>query len=76
MKPLRTLLSLILLAAMATTAAHADDRIRTTPIAVQTTVIVLPPVVIIGKRLDPAEKNRLAQTIPQGRNVRSTGHKS
>jgi hypothetical protein len=76
MKSLRTLHSLILLAAMTTTATHAADRTNTPPVAARTKVIVLPPVVVIGKRLAPAEKYRLAQTIQQERAVRSADHKS
>jgi hypothetical protein len=79
MKQLHTLRNLILLTAMATSASHAADPARVAPVLHSTGVIVLPQVVIIGKRLDPVEKNRLAQISKQERTATpsaSTGHKS
>ncbi len=79
MKQLRTLLCLILLAAMTSTASHAADPVRVAPVGYQTGVVVLPQVVIVGKRLDPIEKNRLAQTRQQAHTVQqtaTTNHKS
>lgn len=79
MKQLRTLHCIILLTALAATASHAADRVPAVPAMNRTSVIVLPQVVIVGKRLDPVEKSRLAQASQQERTTRLTviaDHKS
>ncbi len=79
MKQLHTLRNLILLTAMATSASHAADPVRVAPVLHSPSVIVLPQVVIIGKRLDAIEKIRLAQTSKQQRAIPPAGttdHKS
>ncbi|MDY7573936.1 hypothetical protein [Actimicrobium sp. CCI2.3] len=69
MKQLRTLPILILLATMVASASYAADPARIAPVRHTTNVIVLPQVVIVGKRLVPIEKNRLAQTRQHERAV-------
>lgn len=79
MKQLRTLHTIVLLAAIATTPAQAADQTHAAAAMRQTSIIVLPQVVVVGKRLSLVEKNRLAQTRLHAHAVRpavKVDHKS
>jgi hypothetical protein len=70
MKQLRTFRHFLLLIAMTASASHAADQVLVAQAVSQTRIVVLPQVVIVGKRLNAMEKNRLAQTSQPTRTVR------